>query len=118
MIDIITKGHRVQSGFANTDLDHQPKDHGIKRIVILASVAHARTESTGRFGMEIGFHPTLAKNATHQINGTTFAHAIVTTSERLAAFSKASNSSPTAADPCLQPTALPPLCSSHADFKN
>jgi len=41
MSDIITKAHRVQSGFANTDLDHQPKGHGINKIVILAMVANA-----------------------------------------------------------------------------
>jgi nicotinamidase-related amidase len=38
----------VQSGFANTSLDHQPKEHGIKRILILAMVTNACTESTGR----------------------------------------------------------------------
>ena len=54
MSDIVTKEHRVQSGFANTDLDHQPKEHGIKEIAIVAIVANACIESTGRFGMEIG----------------------------------------------------------------
>jgi nicotinamidase-related amidase len=61
--DIIMKEHRVQRGFANTDLDHQPKELGIKKIVILAMVANACTESPGRFGMEIGYHLTLVKNA-------------------------------------------------------
>jgi nicotinamidase-related amidase len=47
-------------------------------------------ESTGRFGMELGYHVTLVKDATaafsqeamhaaHAINGPTFAHAIVNT---------------------------------------
>ena len=49
-------------------------------------------ESTGRFGMELGYHVTLITDATaafsaeamhaaHAINGPTFAHAIVTTDE-------------------------------------
>lgn len=64
MSDIITKQHRVQSGFANTGLDHQPKEHGMKNIVILAMVANACIESPDRFGMEIGYHPTIVTNAT------------------------------------------------------
>jgi len=63
--DIITKKPWVQSSFANTGLDHQPKEHGIKEIVILAMVMNACIESTGRrFRMEIGYHLTLVKNAT------------------------------------------------------
>jgi nicotinamidase-related amidase len=50
--------------------------------------------------MELGYHVTLVKDATaafsweamhaaHEINGATFAHAITTTSEIIAALSKA-----------------------------
>jgi nicotinamidase-related amidase len=48
-------------------------------------------ESTGRFGMELGYHVTLVKDATAaesweamhaaELNGPTFAHAIVSTGE-------------------------------------
>lgn len=55
MSDIITKEHRVQSDFANTGLEHQPKEHGIKKIVILAMVANSCMELPG-FGMEPGTH--------------------------------------------------------------
>jgi hypothetical protein len=62
--DIITKEHWVQRGFANTDFDHQPKGHRIKKV-ILAMVANAYTESPGRrFGREIDYHRTFVTNAT------------------------------------------------------
>ena len=52
-------------------------------------------EATGRFGMELGYHVTLVKDATaafspeamhaaHAINGPTYAHAIFTAEELLA----------------------------------
>jgi hypothetical protein len=55
-------------------------------------IANTCIESTGRFGMELGYHVTLVKDATtafspeamhaaHAINGPTFAHAIVTTED-------------------------------------
>jgi nicotinamidase-related amidase len=58
-------------------------------------VAKTGIESTTRFGMELGYHVTLVKDATaafdpagmhaaHQVNGPRFAHAIVTTNELLA----------------------------------
>ena len=60
-----------------------------------ALVANTCIESTGRFGMELGYHVTLVKDATAafsreamhaaQVNGPTFAHAILTTAELLAA---------------------------------
>jgi len=84
-----------QSGFANTDLDAQFKLRGIRRIILVGMVANTCVESTGRFGMELGDHVTLARNATaaftregmhaaHEVNGPSFAHAIVTTDELLA----------------------------------
>jgi nicotinamidase-related amidase len=80
------------SGFANTDLDLQLKQHGVRRIVLTGMIANTCLESTGRFGMELGYHVTLVKDATaafsreamhaaHAINGPTYAHAIVTTEE-------------------------------------
>ncbi len=96
--DVVVKEHWAQSGFANTDLDHQLKEHGIEKIILVGMLANTCIESTGRFGMELGYHVTLVKDATaafsheamnaaHHINGPTFAHAIFTTTELIAALS-------------------------------
>jgi nicotinamidase-related amidase len=93
--DIIIQEHWAQSGFANTDLDQQLKQHGIERIIIIGMLANTCVESTGRFGMELGYHVTLVKDATaafskeamhaaHEINGPTYSHAIVTTKDLIA----------------------------------
>jgi hypothetical protein len=44
--------HRVQNGFANTDLHHQPKEHTIKEIAIDTMVMNACIESTGPSGTD------------------------------------------------------------------
>ncbi|MER6220524.1 isochorismatase family cysteine hydrolase [Streptomyces sp900105755] len=93
--DVVAHEHWGSSGFANTDLDLQLKQHGIRRIVLIGLIANTCIEATGRFGMELGYHVTLVKDATaafaqegmhaaHAINGPTFAHAILTTEELLA----------------------------------
>lgn len=90
--DIIIKEHWGQSGFANTDLDQQLKQHDIDKIILIGMLANSCIESTGRFGMELGYHITLVKDATaayawenmhaaHEINGPAYAHAILTTEE-------------------------------------
>jgi nicotinamidase-related amidase len=87
--DVVVHEHWAQSGFANTDLDAQLKLRGIRRIILVTCV-----ESTARFGMELGYHVTLVKDATaafspaglhaaHEVNGPSFAHAIVGTDELL-----------------------------------
>jgi len=92
--DIVVHQHWGQSGFANTDLDAQLKLHGIRKIILVGMVANTCVESTARFGMELGYHVTLVKDATaafsaagmeaaHAVNAPTFAHAIVTTDELL-----------------------------------
>ena len=91
--DIIIKEHWAQSGFANTDLDQQLKQHGIQKIILIGMLANTCIESTGRFGMELGYHVTLIKDATAaesweamhaaELNGPTFAHAMLTTQELL-----------------------------------
>jgi nicotinamidase-related amidase len=59
-------------------------------------------QSTSRFAMELGYHVTLVRDATaafshefmhaaHDLNGPTFAHAVLTTPELLAAFSTAAS---------------------------
>ncbi|GAA3109411.1 cysteine hydrolase [Pseudonocardia yunnanensis] len=93
--DVVIKEHWAQSGFANTDLDFQLKQHGITHVVAIGLLANTCIESTGRFAMELGYHVTLVRDATaafspammhaaHELNGPTFAHAIVTTDELLA----------------------------------
>ena len=101
--DVIIKEHWAQSGFANTDLDQQLKTarHRESHCYRFAG----GIESTGRFAMELGYHVTLVKDATaafkremmraaHELNGPTFAHAILTTEELIAAL-------PTTSSPLL-----------------
>jgi nicotinamidase-related amidase len=94
--DVIVHEHWAQSSFANTDLDLQLKQHSIRKIILVGMVANTCIESTGRFGMELGYHVTLVKDATAafsreamqaalEVNWPTFAHAILTTSQLLAA---------------------------------
>jgi nicotinamidase-related amidase len=98
--DVVIKEHWAQSGFANTDLDQQLKQHGIEKVIVIGLLANTCIESTGRFAMELGYHVTLVKDATaaftremmhaaHALNGPTFAHAILTTTELLAALPEA-----------------------------
>lgn len=95
--DVVIQEHWSQSGFANTDLDHQLKQHGIAKIVLVGMLANSCIESTGRYGMELGYHVTLVRDATaafaaesmhaaHEINGPTYAHAITTTDVLVAEF--------------------------------
>ncbi|WP_443075522.1 isochorismatase family cysteine hydrolase [Streptomyces sp. NBC_01483] len=94
--DVVVQEHWAQSGFANTDLDFQLKQHGVTHVVIVGLLANTCIESTGRFAMELGYHVTLVRDATaaflpemmhaaHELNGPTYAHAIVTTNELTAA---------------------------------
>lgn len=92
--DVIVKEHWGQSGFANTDLDTLLKQHGIQEIILVGMAANTCIESTARYGVELGYHVTLVRDATaafsaeamevaHEINGPLFAHAILTTAEVL-----------------------------------
>jgi nicotinamidase-related amidase len=92
--DVVIKEHWGQSGFANTDLDQQLKQHGISHVIVIGLLANTCIESTGRYAMELGYHVTLVRDATaafsrdmmhaaHELNGPTYAHAIVTTGELL-----------------------------------
>ncbi|MET0637313.1 MAG: isochorismatase family cysteine hydrolase [Chitinophagaceae bacterium] len=90
--DIIIKEHWAQNGFANTDLDQQLKQHDIDRVILIGMLANTCIEATGRMAMELGYHVTLVKDASaaytwenmhaaHDINGPTFAHALLDTDE-------------------------------------
>jgi len=94
--DIIAKEHWGSSGFANTDLDFLLKQQRIVKVIVVGLLANTCIECTSRFATELGYHVTLVKDATaafspdrmhaaHELNGPTFAHRIVTTSELTAA---------------------------------
>ncbi|MGU3293197.1 isochorismatase family cysteine hydrolase [Williamsia sp. M5A3_1d] len=95
--DVVIAEHWGQSGFANTDLDFQLKQHGITHVVTIGMIANTCIEATSRFAMELGYHVTLVKGATaamsremlhaaHELNGPTYAHAILTADELVAEF--------------------------------
>lgn len=88
--DVILHEHWAQSGFANTDLDVQLKQHGVSKLILIGLIANTCVESTARFGMEAGYHITLVRDATaafsfeamhaaHEINGPTVANEITDT---------------------------------------
>ncbi len=92
--DIIVQEHWASSGFANTDLDFQLKQHGITHVICVGLLANTCVETTARYAQELGYHVTLVKDATaafkremmvaaHELNGPTYAHSIVTTAELL-----------------------------------
>lgn len=94
--DIVAQEHWSQSGFANTDLDMRLKQKGVTHVILMGLLANTCVESTGRFAMELGYHVTLVRDATaafrpemmhaaHELNGPTFAHAILTTADVIAA---------------------------------
>ena len=98
--DIVAQEHWGQSGFANTDLDMRLKQKGITHVIVVGLLANTCIESTARFAMELGYHVTLVRDATaafrqelmhaaHALNGPAYAHAILTTSEVIAALPKA-----------------------------
>ena len=93
--DLVVLEHWAQSGFANTDLDAQLNQRGIEKIILVGMIANTCIESTARFGMELGYHVTLIRDATAardeagmhaalEVNGPRYAHAILTTDELLA----------------------------------
>lgn len=92
--DVIVHEHWGQSGFANTDLDMQLKQHGVHKVIVIGLLANTCIESTARFAMELGYQVTLVTDATaafstemlhaaHKLNGPTFATAILSTAELL-----------------------------------
>lgn len=93
--DILVKEHWGSSGFANTDLDLLLKQHAVSHVIVVGLIANTCIETTARFASELGYHVTLVRDATaafsqaamhaaHEINGPTYAHAVVTTRELLA----------------------------------
>jgi nicotinamidase-related amidase len=77
-------------------LDCLLRRHGYEKIIVIGMLANTCIEATGRIGMELGFHVTLVRDATSaytpeamhaalNVDGPTYAHAILTTTELLAA---------------------------------
>jgi len=96
--DTIVREHWSASGFANTDLHLHLTQRGTERLILIGLLANTCLETTAKFGAELGYHVTLVRDATaafsreamhaaHEINGPTYAHAILTTAELLAALS-------------------------------
>jgi nicotinamidase-related amidase len=67
-------------------------------VIAIGLLANTCIESTSRFAMELGYHVTLVRDATaaftremlrsaHELNGPTYAHAILTTAELVTAIS-------------------------------
>jgi nicotinamidase-related amidase len=94
--DIVVHEHWASSGFANTDLDFQLKQHGISHVIVVGLLANTCVETTARYAQELGYHVTLVKDATaalkremmhaaHELNGPTYAHSIVDSGELLQA---------------------------------
>jgi len=93
--DVIVGEHWGSSGFANTDLDLLLKQRGITHVIVAGLLANTCIECTARYASELGYHVTLVRDATaalnaemmhaaHELNGPTFAHAILTTDELIA----------------------------------
>lgn len=90
--DIMIKEHWGASSFANTDLDVQLRQHGITHVIFIGLIANTCIETSARVAAELGYHVTLVRDATaamsadamqaaHEVNGPTYAQAILTTAE-------------------------------------
>ena len=90
--DIVAQEHWMHSGFSATDLDYRLRMRGIERLVICGMRANACLEATARWGVELGYHVTIASDATAafrweewvatiETNAPGFAHEILTTAE-------------------------------------
>ena len=90
--DIVALEHWCSSGFANTDLDVQLKQHGLHQLIVIGLLAHTCVESTVRFAAELGYEVTVVRDAPASyadeemhaaldINLPNYASAMVTTNE-------------------------------------
>jgi len=96
--DIVALEHWCSSGFANTDLDLQLKQHGIHQLIVIGLIAHTCVEATVRFAAEIGYEVTVVRDATAdysdkemhaalEVNLPNYATAMVSTEEIVASIS-------------------------------
>ena len=54
----------ASSSFANTDLDFQLKQRGIRHLVFAGMVANSCLEATARYAYELGYEITMLSDAT------------------------------------------------------
>lgn len=96
--ETVVSEHWCSSGFANTDLDLQLKQHGIHQVIVMGLIAHTCIEATVRFAAELGYEVTVVRDATADytdemmhaaldINMPNYASAILTTEEVVASIS-------------------------------
>jgi nicotinamidase-related amidase len=62
--EVVANEHWCSSGFANTDLDLQLKQHGIHELVVAGLIAHTCVEATVRYAAELGYGVTVVRDAT------------------------------------------------------
>jgi nicotinamidase-related amidase len=90
--DLMAQHHWTASGFANTDLDFLLRTRGIDYIVLGGMRANTCIDSTARYGVELGYHVTLIRDAiaafnweeikaTVETNFPNYGHAVLTTDE-------------------------------------
>jgi nicotinamidase-related amidase len=90
--DVVAQEHWCSSGFANTDLDLQLKQHSIHKLIVIGLIAHTCVEATVRYAAELGYQVTVVKDATASyseehmhaaldVNLPNYASAIVTANE-------------------------------------
>ncbi|MFL6245363.1 MAG: isochorismatase family cysteine hydrolase [Thermoanaerobaculia bacterium] len=90
--ELMAQQHWLHSGFANTDLDMLLRAHGIDQVVLCGMRANTCIEGTARYAVELGYHVTIARDATAafrweewqatmEANAPTFAHAIAPAEE-------------------------------------
>lgn len=90
--DVVASEHWISSGFANTDLDMQLKQHGVDHVVLMGMRANTCIESTLREGVELGYDTTVLRDAVAAFNPTElkasldvnypiYAHALLTTAQ-------------------------------------
>src|ERR1700739_1569591 len=96
--DVVAQEHWLSSGFANTDLDLQPKKHGLRTVIVIGMRANTCIESTVRFAAELGYQVAVVKDgigsfgqaemdASLQFNIPAYASAVVSTDEIVAKLS-------------------------------
>lgn len=82
---------------SRNDHDLQPRpaaeQHGVGHVIVIGLLANTCAESAGRFAMELGYHVTLvtaaAMHTAHVVNGSTYAHQIVTADALASALDRA-----------------------------
>lgn len=94
--ETVVDEHWCSSGFTNTDLDLQLKRQAIQKLIVVGLIAHTCVEATVRSAAELGYDVVAVRDATADysekemsaaldINLPSYASAIVTTDEVVAA---------------------------------